>query len=288
MAYKVNRTTKGNTIKTQMDEKGLVVATAVETFDILLEDNQGLEDAVSVRINAPIPRHNDPHPESDRLRVTDIDVQRETVLLYKAVINYQSPKAPSDNEDTPPVELPVEIDWSSVTVEAETTVDVNGNAIVNDGTGEPIFGITREVTDLQGTFTRNFATFNPAAIYLLNKKVNSDNFLGFPPGVARIDSVSASNEIKDDIPFWRVTYVISFRAPYATTAAQAWYKRIPRMGYRVKEGDQIVDAVDDFKQRVTTPVRLSATGTALGPDDPTEFKFVQVHETINFSTLGLF
>lgn len=286
-SYQVTNTTKGNSIKSTMDEKGYVISTTQQTFDILLSDNNDLDTTVSVRINAPLPRFNDPHPDSLRLRVDDISITQETVLLYKAVVSYSSPKAPSDDEETPPTELPVEITWASVTTQAETTVDYDGNAIVNDGTGEAIFGVTRDVSDLQGTFTKNFLTFNPSSIYLFNNKVNSDTFVGFPAGTARITNISATNEIKDDIPFWKVTVVISFRAPYATTDDKAWYVRTLRQGYRVKVGSQIVDAVDSFKQRVTTPVRLSSTGTQLAVGDASEFKEIKVYGSTSFSALGL-
>jgi hypothetical protein len=284
--YEVHETTKGDLITSSMDDRGWITYTAQRTFDIVLDT--GIDDnSVTVRINAALPRFRDPHPSSLALRVDDVKVNRETVILYKAIVSYKSSKAPEGTDpNESPLNLPVDIKWAPAKSEREITEDADGNAIVNDGTDERIYGVMRPFTDLQATLTKNFLLFNPVSIYLFNDRVNSDTFLGFPPGVAKIESITADSAVADDLSYFVTTMVVLFRAPYQTTAEFAWYHRELRRGFQELKAGKVIQAVDDEKKPVTVPILLKADGSRLPTGDPPEFKLIKKFSTLAFNSLG--
>lgn len=284
--YEVDETTKGDLITSSMDDRGWITYTAQRTFDILL-DSGTTDNSVTVRINALLPRFRDPHPSSLALRVDDVNINRETVILYKAVVSYSSSPSPDGQDpNQSPLTLPVDIKWSVVKTDREITEDADGNGIVNDGTDEPIYGVMRPFHDLQATLVKNFLTFNPAAQYLFADKVNSDTFLGFPPGVAKIDSLTPEDAVDDNLNYFKVTLVVDFRVPYRTTPEFAWYYRAIRRGFKEFKDGKVIEAVDDFKKPVTVPVQLKADGTRVPIGDAAEFKLIKIFDTTPFNALG--
>lgn len=273
------------TLGQTIDEKGWVTTRLQRTLTVVSSEPSTVAE---VRITAPIPRVNDPHPESFSSRCVAVDVNRETPIWFTAVCQYESPKRPADSdEETPPYELPVDIEWSGESSEEQIDEDANGNAIVIPGTRERIEGLTRPVDDLVGTFTKNYLLFDPVAILAYKNTVNSDTFLGFAPGLGRIKDIRAINQIKDDVPYWKVTVVIAFRVPYRTTDAKAWYKRVLCQGFYEVQDGEVVRATDDNQLPVTSPVLLTSTGERLTGGTPTWLEF-QIFKTSSFNSLGLF
>jgi hypothetical protein len=61
------------------------------------------------------------------------------------------------------------------------------------------------------TVRRNELVYNQAIAVLYQDAVNSDNFAGFAPGVAKMDSITAVSKQAGPITYWEVTYTIHFR-----------------------------------------------------------------------------
>lgn len=286
--YDVKEAPTDNSLKTSMDDRGYVTATCQRSFTIAL-DNGSSDNAVTVKFNATdLPRYNDAHPSSYVLRVDNVDVTRVSNNYYTATVSYRSPaRKESEDPDAQPWELPVDITWDSVVTEEPIDVDVNGDAIANTNTNEPIAGLTRPITDLQGTFRKNMLLFDPTAIVLYGQKTNSDTFLGFAPGVAKVQTIAATNAIKADVAFWSVTVVIQFRYPYGTIDAdKVWRKRVIRQGYREAFGGTVGPAYVDGVL-ATSPVLLDSNGYQLEPGAAPQFIDFQVLDSIAFSGLGL-
>ena len=285
--YDVKDITTDNTVRTTMDDEGFITSTATRKLSIVLDDGTS-DDAVTVRNNAPLPRFRDPHPNVSALRVVDVSVTRISVIYYEADISYQSPPRPEGtDEETVPYELPAKIKFSSSVAAVEADTDADGDAIVNVGTDEPVEGITRNVRDLVVVIQKNFLTFDPASIEGYEDKVNSDTFLGYAPGRAKIKSIEATNEVKDDVPYWAVTVVIEFRTPYQTTAAKAWYHRRIHKGFYELKDSKVIRCVDEENNPVTEPVLLTATGARLAVGGTPHFIETKLYESTSFLSLGL-
>ena len=164
----------------------------------------------------------------------------------------------------------------------------NGNAIVN-ANGEPVDGLTMEVADQVVVITRKFAAISTYAIAAYRRSTNSDVFLGWPPGTARLVGFDASNQFKLGAinERWTVSARIQFREPYAnTTAAQAWYARWKQEGYYVKVGSVIQRARINGQDAVK-PVLLKSDGTLETNPANAVFVHTQIYGSLPYGALGL-
>jgi len=284
MAFDVQEMFKEDLGQT-VDDKGWISYRASRTLSVVSDSPST---TIAVRLSAAIPQINDPHPDSFIFRVVDVKVDRQSPIYFVVTVEYQTAPRPEGNEDQPPYELPVDIEWSGESSEEQIDQDADGNPIMVPGTRELIQGLTRPVDDLVGTFRKNVLLFNPVSILYYKNTVNSDTFLGFDPGIARIKDIKATNAIKDDVPYWVLTVTIAFRVPYQTTSAKAWYKRVLCQGYYELLSSNVVRATDDQKMPVTSPILLNATtGARLPSGDPAQWLEFKVFESIAFNGLGL-
>jgi hypothetical protein len=157
--------------------------------------------------------------------------------------------------------------------------------------GEPVMGITRPISDLGIRLQKNFASFDPASFYTFIDCVNSDTFIGFPPGTLRIANIGADEQFYTDengnsIPFWSVQVEIHARKPYRTTPDKAWWKRYRHEGFYVKSGSQNVRAVDGNKEPVSQPVQLDEDGNKLADQTQSTWVQRQVFAPVSFASMG--
>jgi hypothetical protein len=211
----------------------------------------------------------------------------ETVSpIYSIVtINYSGEIGPSQN-NTSPIFNPPRFDWDDVETEEEVDEDFDGNPIVTVN-NEPISGIKRPIPDQTVTIRRNMPFFSPWIQAVYRQSVNSDLFLGWPAGTARLTKLSASSIYDPNFGYWEVTAVVQFRYPYRTTPARAWYKRVRHEGYYAKYGSKILRAVDEAKQPVTKPILLKANGEPLPSGDPAHWLEFKIFNSLPFNALGL-
>jgi hypothetical protein len=184
----------------------------------------------------------------------------------------------------------VEVEWSDVTTSEPIDRDWNGAAIVT-ANFEQVDGLTVDVTDQVVVIRRRYQFINTTLIREYRRSVNSDTFLGWPPGTARLVGWSARNQFKYGGPreAWDVTARIQFREPYAnTTPAEAWYKRWRHEGLLIRTpSSRIVRATDANGQEETRPVLLKADGTRETDPNAAVFIHSQVYGSLPYSALGL-
>jgi hypothetical protein len=147
-----------------------------------------------------------------------------------------------------------------------------------------------DVADQIVVIRRKFSSVNPPAIRQYRRATNSDTFLGWPPGTARLVGYSAKNQFKfgAEREAWDVAARIQFREPFAgTTPAQAWYKRWRHEGLMVRAGAVIRRAIDSLGQEKTKPVLLKLDGTEEANPDAAAFIHTQVYGSLPYSALGL-
>lgn len=222
----------------------------------------------------------DAHPTVSGVYVKDINPQpMNSPIFWVVTVAYEGVKN----------EFSLKVSWSDATTTEPIDRDITGRAILTFN-GEPVEGLSVDVADQVVTIQRPFVSINTYGIAAYRRATNSDTFLGWPPGTARLVGYEASNQfVYGGIQeMWDVTARIQFRQPYAnTTAAQAWYKRWRHEGLYVKVGGVIQRARDAMGQEVTKPVLLKADGTQETDPDAAVFNHSQVYGSLPYSGLGL-
>jgi hypothetical protein len=183
----------------------------------------------------------------------------------------------------------VVVKWSDTESSEPIDRDYFGAAIVT-ANREQVQGLTMQIADPVVTIKRQFGFINTFAIGPYRHATNSDEFLGWPAGTARLVGYQADNKYQfgGAAQLWDVTARIQFRYPLmGATAAQAWYLRWRHEGTRVKRGGVIGKGVDERGQEITTPVLLKADGTQEFDPDAALFIYTRVYNSLPFSVLGL-
>lgn len=182
----------------------------------------------------------------------------------------------------------VSVEWSDTSSTEPIDRDYSGRAIVTFN-GEAVEGLTMELADQTCVISRRFSDINTFTISAYRHATNSDTFLGWPPGTARLVGFSAKSEFNyGSTTGWDVTARIQFRAGLAgASSAQAWYKRWRHEGYYIKDGSLIRRATDSLGQEVAKPVLLKADGTQETDPDNAVFYYTQVYGSLPYSGLGL-
>lgn len=286
-------------ITTTVDDKGMITANATRAFNVFVNDPSDNEG--TVKFSPMVPFDKSGHPYFHGLRCNNVSVQRRGALHFEVSASYESLpyKDPDQNgQEQGPLAQPTQISYFSITSE-EAIQDDRANKPIVTKNGEPIEGVTRPISDLGIRLSKNFATFDPASFYLFSDCVNSDTFLGFPPGTLRIASIQADEQFYNDadgneIPFFSVQVEIHARKPYQVPAEKAWFKRVRHEGYYVKESNssnRVVRALDKEGMPVSKPVLLDDSGLALTiPPDAlsVEAKWLlfEVFEKVSFASMG--
>lgn len=229
---------------------------------------------------AGIPLMGQQHSSGDPAFVVAKTPEQISPILWTVTVGYEGESADPES---------VDVEWSDVTSTEPVDRAFNGAAIVT-ANKEQVTGLTVELSDPVVIIRRRFRNINTKAIAAYRRATNSDTFLGWPAGTARLVGYSAKNRFKYNAPQeqWDVTARIQFREPFqGATAAQAWYKRWRHEGLLVKVGGVIQRAVDDKGQEMTTPVLLKADGTLETNENNALFVYTQVYGSLPYSALGL-
>lgn len=239
------------------------------------------EDAVVA--HPDIPRIGQQHGTGIESYVEKIDPLRISPIFWIVTVSYRG--IPNDDA--------VDVEWADATTTEPIDRDWFGRAIVT-ANNEPVDGLSVDVSDDVAIITRKFTTINKAALRVYRRATNSDTFLDYPPGTARLIGFSAKNRFSYGglQEAWTVTARIQFREPHAnTTAEQAWYKRWRHEGLYVRKalgaGTVVVRAVDANQQEMTKPVLLKIDGTQETDPDAAHFFHTQVYGSLPYAGLGL-
>lgn len=213
---------------------------------------------------------------------------RISPVLWQVRISYEGyvSNAPGGFTQSP-ILTPAIVDWSDVEVEAEIDQDFDGNEIVT-AAGERVNGIRAIFCDQVATIKKNMLTYDSYFAAKYRRSVNSDWFLGWPPGTAKLMQLSAK-DIKGE--YYEVTGVVQFRVPYRTTPAKAWYARWKHEGFYHRDAvtpTDILRAIDKEGEYTTNPVPLAADGTKAFPDAPPIWKETKLYDSLPYEYLGFF
>lgn len=212
---------------------------------------------------------------------------RISPVLWKVAVSYGG-EANRTNIQQSPLLTPAIISYDDVETEEEIDEDFDGNAILTECL-EPVRGIKATFADRVITIKKNWATFDDYVASAYRRSVNSDTFMGWPAGTAKMMRLSAQ-QVKDG--YFEVTAQIQCRIPYRTTAAKAWYARWLHEGYYHKlligagPSFQIVRALREG-QPTEEKVLLDANGFLLATGGTQIWKETKRYNSLPFSALGL-
>ena len=237
-----------------------------------------------------------------------MSVDQISPIFWMATVDYNGEIAYEEGKNDPsPLFAPPRIDWDDVETEEEADEDFDGNPIATLN-GEAITGVSVLIPDQTVTIKRNLLLFNPYVQARYRRSVNSDLFLGWPPGTAKLVKLSASNVVTKELAYWEVTGQIRFRFPYRTTPEKAWYSRVMHKGYNERievfqkdiSGNpipgtgvlKVVRAVDGNKEPVTKEVLLDEEGFRMPEYPPGEPQIAhwlefKLYDSLPYNALGL-
>lgn len=261
-----------------------------EGYQVVAEIGDSPEDVLS----APgIPEYGARHRSGADSFVKSKTAEPSGPILWVVMVNYEGSRFDGN----------VDVEWTDTTSSEPVDRDYFGKAIVT-ANNEQVEGLTYELSDSVCIIRRKFFVFNAYTTNVYRHATNSDTFLGWPPGTARLIGYSAKNQFKFGQPLeqWDVTARIQFRVPYmGATPAQAWHKRWRHEGlYERTEPPYVFgeDAVpvekwpisrarDANGQEVTKPVLLRQDGTQQTNPDLALFVYTQLYGSLPYSALGL-
>jgi hypothetical protein len=158
---------------------------------------------------------------------------------------------------------------------------------------EQIEGLSFDLADTVCVIRRKFVTVNLPSIAQYRHAVNSDTFLGWAPGTAKLVGYSARNKFKFGTgqELWDVTARIQFRKGLmGATDEKAWYKRWRHEGLLVRDAPGSVFTSrgrDHLGQEVTKPVLLKLDGTQEFDPDNAHWFYTKLYDSLPYSALGL-
>lgn len=255
-------------------------------FTVTLDPADPLEIAY---LSSGLPLVGNPYPGTLFVICRSLDVSRMAPSLAMVTASY-SGEIGEGGASSSPIANETIVTYRGQITDELIDQDINGKPIVT-ANGEPIEGISERIPDHVATIEKNFASINLPAISAYLRSRNSDTFLGFAPGTARLWEYSASNVISDGVAgFWKVQATIVFREPYNTTPDKAWWKRVRHEGVLVRSTptSQPQIAFDPVtKTPVTRPVLLKADGTR--ETDPDNAHWLEFETTLElpYAALGL-
>lgn len=227
-----------------------------------------------------IPQPGTQHSSGIFAHVNSIAPEQVSPIMWQVIVGY---------EGVNPYTGAVEVEWTDAATSEPIDRDYNGVAIVT-ANNEPVDGLSFDLADQVCVISRKFISINLQAIAEYRHAVNSDTFLGWPPGTAKLIGYSAKNTFKFGASqeLWDVTARIQFRKGLmGATDAQAWYKRWRHEGLYVKVGGVIQRAPDGHGQETTKPVLLKTDGTQETNPNAAVWVYTQLYGSLPYSGLGL-
>jgi len=176
-----------------------------------------------------------------------------------------------------------------------------GNAIVNSA-GE-MFDPAAEVQDANLTLVigRNEPLASQDVLLAYMNVVNSDYFMGWPPGTALMKPIEYDSNFENGLYYFKATYTIHFRSSISGGVQDdGAVLPIVQEGWILKPLDQgyaklVQDDQGDFHnvpirvqgQPITAPQLLDGTGQVLPIGDPPVFRKFRVYPSMPFAPLRL-
>ena len=221
----------------------------------------------TMRNDAAAPKIGFPHPFIPNLFATGVNCKKISAYLYEFDVGFTG--RGKDGES--PLDEPPVIEFDFAISEEAYDVDYEGTPILFI-TGEPPDPPVKDtVYDLVIRVSRNLAWVDPDVMSLYAGAINSDYFLGLPPGTVKItEPPKAKSADWEGTTYYTATIGFTVRRgiPGLYDDEKAWWKRTLAQGYYVRtfkagasSGATIIaHARDKDGDKVTKPVLHSLEG----------------------------
>lgn len=266
----------------------------VRRFHVLF-DAVSNANAVLARIATGVPKIGQPHPDDLYMWVSN-SVARpdgDRRLLYIVEVTYTSSQGGDGQNANPLTRAPI-INWDWEESSEAVDQDADGNPIVTIN-GEPYDPpIVDTVADLRLVLERNYADFDPYVLQTYRYVVNSDTFLGFPPGCAMMKPIRSRSQTEGTYFYWTITVEVLFRVDPQGQYYRSWYRRELQRGYMVRPAAnqtprraKVLDSDGVTMIDSPSPVLLKADGTLAATPAQAGWLYHKLRPTLPFTGLKL-
>jgi hypothetical protein len=199
----------------------------------------------------------------------------EDYLSYEVTVSY-GPQNPSPLQQSPKMSL------SFTTDDQQIEYDFQNRPVINS-VGDPFAEmITRKVYSANLTYVRNQVNYDPLTALWYGGAVNSDYFLGAPPGFCRLVAIPFTEQEDEEFgDYFTVSYEFEF-------CGFGFKKRVLNQGKRQKINGKIKTILNDDGTEISEPVLLDSQGKKLAAGAPPVFLEFQNYVTAPFSVFGIF
>jgi len=256
--------------------------TAVRKFDVHFENDS------SVPASRPlialdqddIPQLWDVHPYNSWLYVSNRTVEIRSSTLFYITVNYSLMENP--------LAQPAEFSWSHVDNEEPIDRDIYGNPITNSAGELPDPPITETFHDTLLRVTRNEANFFPVIADGYKNSVNSNTFLGFPPGTVKCTVFEGEITRAATLTYYIVRYEFQIRTKFLNSATECWKKRFMDAGFREKVGTEYEVIKDKDGVPLSEPSLLDGSGKKLAAGATPVFLEFETKQPMDFSFFNMY
>ena len=252
---------------------------ATRVFEVDFDEDDPLID-MNFRAAAAsrIPENLEPHPSKEFIVVTSKDIIRTGPKVCQVNVNYES--------STLALAGQVNRRWFFVASQEDIDQDIDGFAIANSS-GEPYeTPVSRIFNDLACQFSWRATSFDEDQAARFIDHLNSDNFLTFEPGMAKIAAFEGNETDAEDGLRWETIVEVHFRR-------DGWEKRIVDQGYRKvnginEDGTPDTEEIKDTNGELPrAPVLLDGNGNVKPENADDVFREHVVFPSANFAELNL-
>ena len=289
---------------------GKIGRTAVRVWQLHVDDkshdDQYILEYGTAATPDPIPTILDRHPTNSTLKCRNLSAAQESGndgKFWQVTANYDNNISEEDEQDAQQ-EDPLQrapkyrIEWGQYTKILER--DIDGLPIQNTAGDKFDPPLEDEDSRLVVTVTRNesASAFNSIVglAYDYKNTVNSDTFLGQPPGSWRMMPILTGDiQTENDISYYQVTYAFELKEPYEGLTAskvenysqlQPWDRLILNIGYNA------LTIPDDKSSKYPLPnkeaVKLSEDGTVFYTGTNADNYFYRNFRTKRRRPFGIF
>ena len=263
-------------------------------YHVVVDENVTTIEASILALNDyRIPKVYDLHPYTPWAYVKTVRADALGTKTFLITVNYEA-------IEDPLAEIP-ETQWSFSSTTEPIDLDVEGEPITNSAGEPPNPPLTEDFEDLVLRRSMNWESFDPIVAATYMGKINSDVFLGFPPGVCKIKEFSGEQRKTGPFWYWAVNIEVHIRW-------DGWRKRFEDKGMRELIGTKEVviagrtitvpdyqtitetmvnEGDEDVAIPITEPVSLDGEGKRLGVgQNPVYLEYI-TKASLPFNILGI-
>ena len=216
-------------------------------------------------VNAPGVSFLTPHPEAFYCLAMNASVSNYSGSRwhYEVTWDYELPK--QQNPDQNPLARPDIWKWTTGGLSVPALYYYDGSTLkpLQNSADDFFEGATTDISTLQASISGNRATFDYGLAQAVANSINSDTYLGGPPGTWKCGGISGQPAVEvvneAEIRYWQVEVSLEYRP-------DKWNLQLPNVGWNYLEGGTkkrayVVDPDTGERVPSSNPQPLNSDGT---------------------------